>query len=304
MVFKLLCWKRKWAEKPKRRVAKPKRRVEKRTSGAEEMTRRAVASDNASDIVPAIRSSFHRSTQSRQSILNQKDEACDSHVKDWIYESDLSPLRNDVSNPDLILRSRTVDSVEFARRMARPKVLDDTVENFIEYKRPSFVFSVDTRDDISIDDDAPRDVAETQLSGFLQMVQRLLGDEPMSSPSFAVLVEDDMPNEPMKNDFVPLSYIVCRGEEDISFNNEEALTVDSASTNLPSSDQNVKNFVVADFNDDSSTLSGSTSSGTGIITYDGSDDDKDPDILEVFDEASDFFQTFIKVVKNGLWSRT
>lgn len=303
MVIKLLCWKRKGAEKPKRRVAKPKRRVEKRTSGAK-MTRRAVASDNASDILPVIRSSFHRSTQSRQSILNQKDEAYDSHVQDWMFESDFSPLRSDLSNPDLILQSRTVDSVEFARRMAHSKVLDDTVENFIEYKRPSFVVSVDTRDDISIDDDAPRDVAETQFSGFLQMVQRLLGDEPMPSPSFAVLVEDDMPNEPMKNDFVPLDYIVCRGEEDISFNNEEALKVDNASTNLPSSDQNVKNFVVADFNDDSSTLSGSTSSGTGIITYDGSDDDKDPDILEVFDEASDFFQTLIKVVKNGLWSRT
>jgi hypothetical protein len=223
------------------------------------------------------------------------DEESDFHTKDWIFGSDFSPLRNDLSNPDLILQSRTVDSIEFARRMAHSKASDDSLENSFKYKTPSFVVPIEARDDISIDDDTQRAAAETKFSGLLQMVQHLLGDEPMPSPSITVLDEDEIWNEPMKNDCIPPKYIVCNGEGDISFTKEEASTVDNASKNLPSSDQNVKKLVVEDFDDDSSSLSGSTSNGTGIVTYDGSYDDNDPEMLEAFDGATNSFLKFLKL---------
>ena len=300
MVLKILWWKRKGAGKPKKWVAKPKRKVEKVESRVE-MPRRGVARDHASGVIPARRSSSHRFTQSTKPMLDQMVEEFNYNGQDWMTESDFSPPRNDLGNGDLVLRSRTVDSVELARRMACSKALHHTMEDFIEYKAPSFRGCVDDRDDISIDDDT---VSESQFSGLLQMVQRLLGDEPIPSPRLAELVEDDMPNEPVKNGFVPPRYIAFTGEEDILFNNERALTVDNANMSSLPLHQNAKNFVVTDFDDDSSTFSWSTSSGTGIITYDGSHDDNDPGIFEAFDEATDSFLQFIKVVKNGLWSRT
>jgi hypothetical protein len=244
---------------------------------------------------PTSKSAAKPTSASRKSVAvaNRRDEESVMSTTDWIPQI---PPANDLSNPDPILRLRTIDTVSYGKESGDTRSLDHILEDDIEYKTlPSFAVPIDSRDDIPLDDDTHRALAESKLSGVMQMVQSLLGGEPMPSLSrhFEEQGKDDICNEQAEEDFA-MPFIVFDDDEDTltSFNNEVASSATNSSTSSTSSDRNSKDSTIDDDVDDSSTLSGSASSGYGILRYDGCYDDHNPDIFDDHEPLLDLFRLF------------